>query len=55
VNDIALPVQIGDYVVFPSKLDRQINIGTIESDYIYNANATEYVQKREVNGFNSIE
>lgn len=41
-------VQIGDYVVFPSKIDRQINIGTIESDYIYNPNATEYVQQRKV-------
>ena len=41
-------VQIGDYVVFPSKIDRQINIGTIESDYIYNPNAAEYVQQRNV-------
>lgn len=41
-------VQIGDYVVFPSKIDRQINIGTIEGDYIYNPNATEYVQQRKV-------
>ena len=41
-------VQIGDYIVFPSKIDRQINIGIIESDYIYNPNATEYVQQRKV-------
>lgn len=41
-------VQIGDYVVFPSKIDRRINIGTIESDYIYNPDATEYVQQRKV-------
>ncbi|MBW7571252.1 restriction endonuclease [Caproiciproducens faecalis] len=41
-------VQIGDYVVFPSKIDRQINIGTVESDYIYNPNAEEYVQQRKV-------
>lgn len=41
-------VQIGDYVVFPSKIDRQINIGTVESDYIYNPNTTEYVQQRKV-------
>ena len=26
-------VQIGDYVVYPSKADRKINIGVIESDY----------------------
>jgi len=41
-------VQAGDYVVFPSKIDRQINIGTVESDYIYNPEATEYVQQRKV-------
>ncbi|MBW7571875.1 restriction endonuclease [Caproiciproducens faecalis] len=41
-------VQIGDYIVFPSKIDRRINIGTIESDYIYNPDATEYVQQRKV-------
>ena len=28
-------VQMGDYVVFPSKMDRKINIGIIESDYYY--------------------
>lgn len=27
--------RIGDYVVFPSKFDRKINIGIIESDYFY--------------------
>lgn len=41
-------VQIGDYVVFPSKSDRQINIGIIESDYIYNSGASEYIQQRKV-------
>lgn len=41
-------VQVGDYVVFPSKIDRQINIGTIESDYEYKADAVEYVQQHKV-------
>lgn len=41
-------VQIGDYVIFPSKSDRKINIGTIESGYIYNETASEYVQQRKV-------
>lgn len=41
-------VQIGDFVVFPSKIDRQINLGIIESEYIYNPNALEYVQQRKV-------
>ena len=40
--------QVGDYVVFPSKSNRQINIGTIESDYIYEETAHEYVQQRKV-------
>ena len=41
-------VQIGDYVVFPSKSDRKINIGVIESDYTYVPTAGEYVQQRTV-------
>lgn len=41
-------VQIGDYVAFPSKSDRQINLGVIEGDYSYNPNAHEYVQQRKV-------
>lgn len=38
--------QIGDYVVFPSKVDRKINIGTIEGEY-------EYVLLRRMNMCNS--
>ncbi len=41
-------VKIGDYVVFPSKVDRMINIGVIESDYYHDENAAEYVQQRKV-------
>src|SRR5690606_23776457 len=33
-------VQVGDYIVFPSKIDRQINIGTVEGDYTFNPNAS---------------
>lgn len=43
-----LEVQIGDYIVFPSKINREINIGTIESDYIYNPDEEVYVQQRKV-------
>ena len=39
---------IGDYVVFPSRINRQINIGIIESDYVYSAEEAEYVQTRKV-------
>ncbi len=41
-------VHIGDYVVYPSKKDRKINIGKVEGEYTYNPNATEYVQQRKV-------
>ena len=41
-------MQIGDYIVFPSKYNRQINIGIIEGDYTYEPNAEEYVQQRKV-------
>lgn len=41
-------MQVGDYVVFPFKSDRKINIGIVESDYIYEPTALEYVQQRKV-------
>ncbi len=41
-------MQIGDYIVFPSKTDRMINIGTIDGDYEYVETAHEYVQQRKV-------
>lgn len=40
--------QVGDYVVFPSKSDRKINIGVIEGDYTYEPSAPEYVHRRKV-------
>lgn len=41
-------VQIGDYVVYPSKSDRMINIGEVTGDYVYDAEQPEYVQMRSV-------
>lgn len=40
-------VKIGDYVVFPSKINREINIGIVESDYLYNP-IQSYSQQRKV-------
>ena len=40
-------VQEGDYVVFPSKIDRKINIGIVESDYFYEDNVL-YPNRRKV-------
>lgn len=44
----ACEMQIGDYVVFPSKIDRKINIGVVESDFIYVPDAALYMQQRKV-------
>lgn len=41
-------MQIGDYVIFPSKMNRQINIGQVESDFLYVPDAAKYVQQRKV-------
>lgn len=41
-------MQVGDYVVFPSKTDRMINIGMVEGEYYYEPTAPEYVQQRKV-------
>jgi len=41
-------VQVGDYVVFPSKSDRKVNIGVVEGEYVYDSTQVEYVQTRKV-------
>ena len=41
-------MKVGDYVVFPSKVDRKINIGVVESEFFYNPQAPLYVQQRKV-------
>ena len=40
--------QIGDYVVFPSMSNREVNIGMVEGEYVYDPNQVEYVQIRKV-------
>lgn len=40
--------KIGDYVIYPSKSDRMINIGIIEGDYSHNTNHYDYHQQRRV-------
>ena len=40
--------KIGDYVVYPSKFNREINIGIIEGEYIYEPSNVHYVQTRKV-------
>ncbi len=41
-------VQVGDYVVFPSKSNREVNIGIVEGEYVYDSTQVEYVQTRKV-------
>lgn len=41
-------VQIGDYVVFPSKINREVNIGVVEGAYVYDSSQPDYVQTRKV-------
>ena len=42
-------IKIGDYVVYPSKSDRMINIGEITGDYVYDeSNDQHLVHKRAV-------
>ena len=40
-------VQIGDYVVYPSKADRKINIGIVEGDYYNETEEIHSPRKRD--------
>lgn len=40
--------KIGDYIVFPSKSKRMINIGQIEGDYFHDPDTDRFVQQRKV-------
>ena len=48
VYRFACEVKVGDYVVFPSKVDRMINIGVVEGDYFFAPNASRFGQQRKV-------
>lgn len=43
-------MQIGDYVIYPSKTDRMIYVGIIQSDYEYQSNLEddEYKNRRKI-------
>lgn len=42
-------MQVGDYIVFPSKIDRQINLGIVSSDYFLSDGNSVYIQQRKIN------
>lgn len=41
-------VKVDDYIIFPTKYNRMINIGQIKSEYYYDKNEEIYVNKRKV-------
>lgn len=41
-------MEIGDYVVYPSKSDRMINIGEVTGNYVYDNTQQHYTQTRAV-------
>lgn len=41
-------MQVGDYVVYPSKFNREINIGIVDSKYVYAQSEAHYAQRRKV-------
>lgn len=47
-------MKIGDYVVFPSKSNREINIGIVESDYFHNTQGGHYANQRKVRWLKSL-
>lgn len=47
-------VQIGDYMVFPSKSDRKINLGVIEGPYYHDDQAAIYPNRRKVRWLKSL-
>ncbi len=40
--------KVGDYIVYPTKFNRMINIGQITGEYFFDINEKEYCQKRKV-------
>lgn len=46
--------QIGDYVIYPSKSDRKINIGIIESEYYFETGENQFTQRRKVKWLKSV-
>ena len=48
ISRFVIDMQIGDYIVFPSKYNREINLGVIESDYYFDSSAKIYNHRRKV-------
>ena len=48
ISRFAFDMQVGDYIVFPSKFNREINLGVVDSEYYYEPNAQMYAHRRKV-------
>lgn len=48
ISRFFLEMQIGDYIVFPSKFNREINLGIIKGEYYFDASADHYNHRRKV-------
>ncbi|MBP5593487.1 MAG: restriction endonuclease [Clostridia bacterium] len=48
ISRFVIDMQIGDYIVFPSKYNREINLGMVDSDYYFDSNAKIYNHRRKV-------
>ena len=47
-------VQIGDYIIFPTKYNRMVNIGQVVGEYYYDEKEEHYVNKRKVKFLKSL-
>ncbi|MBR2570567.1 MAG: restriction endonuclease [Clostridia bacterium] len=47
-------IKEGDYVIYPSKMDRRINIGVIDGPYYFDPKEVRYPQKRKVTWIKSL-
>lgn len=48
ISRFVFDMQVGDYVVFPSKFNREINLGIIDGEYYYEPTAKRYTHRRKV-------
>ncbi len=48
ISRFLIEMQIGDYIIFPSKFNREINVGRVESEYYYESAGSMYNHRRKV-------
>ena len=48
ISRFVFDMKVGDYIVFPSKYNREINLGVVESEYYYEPESQIYNHRRKV-------